>query len=242
MSPETSEQRIKRVSRFVAPVREQVLAMMRDAILSGTWEPGERLVERDICERTGASRSSVREAFRELETEGLVTTLPNKGVVVSTISAKEIADAIDLSEVVELYIVREFAECATEENTEALKRSLSKIEVAAREGRPNAANAALDEFHGILAKGADNVFVEQALTRLRGIVLLGILRLTMSPERLLKQARELQFVLEAIVIHDPGAAEEAMRTHLQTLRLIAAAAACQLDAPLDTRPLPAGCV
>ncbi len=131
------------------------------------------------------------------------------GGKLSTISAKEFADAIDLSEVVELYVVREFAECATEENTEALKWSLSKIEVVARECKPN---AAFNGFRGILAKGAGNVFVEQALTRLRGVVLLGILRVTMSPWRLLKQVRELQLVPEAIVVHDPGAAKEAMRT------------------------------
>src|ERR1700744_6328144 len=79
MVPENSLQ----VHRVVTPVRTQVADNLREAILSPHFEPGQRLVERELVEATGASRTSVREALRELAAEGLVTSIPNRGTVVT---------------------------------------------------------------------------------------------------------------------------------------------------------------
>jgi len=65
-----------RIAAVAAPVRQQVAEALRGAITSGRFAPGQRLVEKDLCELTGVSRASVREALRQLETEGLIETLP----------------------------------------------------------------------------------------------------------------------------------------------------------------------
>src|SRR4051794_1390771 len=76
---------IRVVRRVAAPLREQSLDVLRDAILDFRLRPGQRLVERDLIERMGVSRTTVREVLRELAAEGLVMTIPQKGaVVVST--------------------------------------------------------------------------------------------------------------------------------------------------------------
>ena len=68
-------------------LREQVAEKIRDAIVGGTFPPGMRLIERELCERLGVSRSSIREALRQLEVDGLVTNPPNRGPTVTVIDA-----------------------------------------------------------------------------------------------------------------------------------------------------------
>src|SRR5260370_22031670 len=73
----------------VPSVRSRVAQKLREAIMSGTLKPGQRLVERELCEMTGVSRPSIREALRLLEADGLVNTVPHRGPMVSTISLEE---------------------------------------------------------------------------------------------------------------------------------------------------------
>jgi DNA-binding GntR family transcriptional regulator len=73
-----------KISSVAAPVRRQVVTSFRSAIVSGRFQPGDRLIEKELCDLTGASRTSVREALRQLETEGLVELISNKGPVVAS--------------------------------------------------------------------------------------------------------------------------------------------------------------
>jgi DNA-binding GntR family transcriptional regulator len=80
------------IRRDAAPLRHQVLEFMRQAIISGRLAPGSRLVERELIEMMAVSRTVIREALRQLETEGLVATIANKGPVVRELSAGEAKD------------------------------------------------------------------------------------------------------------------------------------------------------
>ena len=73
-----------RVNRVAAPVREQVLEQLRQAIVEMRLKPEQRLVERELIEQTGVSRTTIREVLRQLAAEGLVTTIPHKGTVVAS--------------------------------------------------------------------------------------------------------------------------------------------------------------
>ena len=75
-----------RVARVAAPLRQSVIASLRGAIAAGRYKAGDRLTERDVCEMTGVSRTLVREAFRQLESEGLITVLPHRGPVVAKLN------------------------------------------------------------------------------------------------------------------------------------------------------------
>ena len=70
---------ITRVAAVAAPIRSQVVEMLRAAITGGQFTPGQRLVEKDLCDSMGVSRPSVREALRQVESEGLIVTIPNRG-------------------------------------------------------------------------------------------------------------------------------------------------------------------
>src|SRR5437773_11171615 len=73
----------------VPTVRSMVAQKLREAIMSGRLKPGQRLIERELCEMTGVSRPSIREALRLLEADGLVHTVPHRGPVVSPLRLEE---------------------------------------------------------------------------------------------------------------------------------------------------------
>src|SRR5579885_3504051 len=77
------------ISHIAAPVREQVGARLRQAIVTGHFQPGARLIERELCTLLGVSRTSLREALRQLESDGLVVNIPHKGLVVATMTREE---------------------------------------------------------------------------------------------------------------------------------------------------------
>ena len=78
------------------PLREVVFDSLREAIINGTLRPGERMMEIQMAEELGVSRTPVREAIRKLELEGFVVMLPRKGAYVAGISLKDIADVFEV--------------------------------------------------------------------------------------------------------------------------------------------------
>lgn len=83
------------------PIREIVFERLRKAIIDGNLEPGDRLVETFIAENMGVSRTPVREAFRQLEIEGLAENIPRKGTIVKGISKEDIIEIYQIREVLE---------------------------------------------------------------------------------------------------------------------------------------------
>src|SRR6516225_6230489 len=131
--PNTSE---LAVARDAPTLRELTTAKLRDAILSLHFKPDQHLVERELCEQSGVSRTSVREALRQLETEGLITSIPNKGPVVASVTAAEAKDIYELRAVLEGLAARKCALEATEGEIAGLRRAVVAFRKAARSADP----------------------------------------------------------------------------------------------------------
>ena len=78
------------------PLRDVVFNTLRDAILKGELEPGERLMEIHLAEKLGVSRTPIREAIRMLEQEGLAITVPRKGAQVAKMTEKDLEDVLEI--------------------------------------------------------------------------------------------------------------------------------------------------
>jgi len=143
------------VARSAAPLRRQVLALLRDAIVS-EFAPGERLVERVLCERFEVSRTVVREALRAVESEGLVEIVPNRGPVVASVSAADAASLYEVRAVLEALAAKSFAERATAQHCKALISAMKAIEKAHANGSLNGVLQAKDQYYEILFDGAAN--------------------------------------------------------------------------------------
>jgi GntR family transcriptional regulator, trigonelline degradation regulator len=209
---------LRPVSRVVAPVREQLLQMMREAIVTGQWKPGERLVERELCEGSGASRSSVREALRQLESEGLVTVVPNKGPIVSVLSEQQVIDIYELRVALGSFMVASFCERASDEQITALRECFTRMEAASASQDFVEALHATEQFHDILLDGACNSALSDALNRLHSLISFLRARSMSTSEFLPVMLEENRAVLNAASARDAADAVRAMERHIGAAR------------------------
>ena len=104
------------IAPSVAPLRREIETRLRTAIVAGRFKPGDRLIEREMCELLGVSRASLREALRQLEAEELVKIVPHRGPVVSEVTVEEAEQLYDVRAMLEGLAARRFAETASDED------------------------------------------------------------------------------------------------------------------------------
>lgn len=197
------------------PLREQVIEALRRAILDFELQPGQRLVERELIERLGVSRTTVREALRELISDGLVTVVPQRGAVVSTPSAEEAADLYEMRAVLESLIVKRFVERADDRLLDELTASAERLAGIVDEGGDvRAILAAKDDFSAVLARGARSDPLQQLLDGLRARVQ-ALRALSLSePGRRADVVAELRGVAAAAAVRDADLAAARCAEHV----------------------------
>src|ERR1700761_9602055 len=104
--------RLAPLQHQAAPLRNKIISALRRAIETGVLQPGARLVERDLCEQLNVSRTSLREALRELQADGVLAHTDSRGLEVSTLSTEEAENAYRIRAVLEALIVEQFIERA----------------------------------------------------------------------------------------------------------------------------------
>jgi GntR family transcriptional regulator, trigonelline degradation regulator len=217
------------VSSIAAPVRTQVLHNIRQAILTRRFVPGQRLIERELCELTGVSRTPVREALRQLESEGLVVMVPNRGPVVAEITADEAAEIYDARAALESLAARRFAERATDDELVELGARLGDIAGAVRDGRLSEMVERKDEFYAVLFGGARNRIIRQMMDALQARI--AYLRATSlaAPGRGEETLAEITEVVDAIRRRDAEMAERLSRAHVERAAAFALASLADED-------------
>lgn len=145
-----------RVNVATESIRRRTFDSLFNAILNGYFKPGERLVERELCERTGVSRSSVREALRQLESEGLVEIVPNRGPIVATMDAASARDIYEMREAIEGKAADLFIERASEADVAGVQKTLTRSIEAARRRDVQEMLDASAEFSQLLFEGCGN--------------------------------------------------------------------------------------
>lgn len=149
------------------PLRELVFESLREAIINSTLKPGERLMEVQLAEDMGVSRTPVREAIRKLELEGFVVMVPRKGAYVAGISLKDIADVFEIRTALEGLAAGLAAERITEEELEELERHLVKVNEYTETNNLKALIEIDTAFHDILYKASRNDRLVQIISNLR---------------------------------------------------------------------------
>jgi DNA-binding GntR family transcriptional regulator len=207
-----------RVARPPTTLRTQTLTTLRRAIVDGRLRAGERLVERDLCERLGVSRTLVREALRSLETEGLVLNNAQRGPSVVTLSAAEAAQVYEAREAVEGMACRIFAARATPADLERLNQALAALEQASAAKNRAATLAAKTRFYDALMLGAGNPVLHDMARQLRARA--AILRATSMSHtgRTGHSLLEMHAIADALHRRDPQGAHAACITHLRHAR------------------------
>ena len=149
------------------PLRDVVFNTLRQAILRGELKPGERLMEIQLANKLGVSRTPIREAIRKLELEGLVLMIPRKGAEVADISEKSLRDVLEVRKALEELAVQLACDKITKEEIEDLKKAAEDFKKILKSRDITEIAEADVRFHDIIFMATDNQKLVQLLNSLR---------------------------------------------------------------------------
>ncbi|MBL6425905.1 MAG: GntR family transcriptional regulator [Maritimibacter sp.] len=196
-------------------LREQVAERLRMAIVTGHFKPGERLIERELCDVMGVSRTSLREALRELQADGLITLKPNKGMSVSVLTQETARSIYEVRQMLEGLAARLFARNASAEQMKALRESVEELAVVYENFSAENFIDVKGRFYDILLDGAGNEVAADMLRRIHTRASqLRVVSLS-SSERAQKSIRELRAFCDALEARDEDLAWELCLDHVQ---------------------------
>ncbi len=192
-------------------LREKILETIRDSILRGNLKPGEKVAEPELADRFGISRTPIREAFRQLESEGYLTVIPRKGAVVTALSERDVEEFFAIKSILEGYAARMAAEKLTDKEIERLEAINERLEQLAREGDVKTFFRVHGEFHELFSKAAGN----EKLTELIGQLVMKFNRSRMTslslPGRMEISVKEHRKLIEAFKKRDAEAADNLVK-------------------------------
>ncbi len=149
------------------PLRDVVFNTLRDAILTGKLQPGERLMENQLAEKLGVSRTPIREALRMLELENLVELVPRKGAQVLDMSEKDIIDVLELRGVLEALGVKLACKNMSDDEIVRLKKAHAEMMQTFESGDVEKMADADENFHDIIFNATGNDKLIQIINNLR---------------------------------------------------------------------------
>ncbi|RQR99020.1 GntR family transcriptional regulator [Burkholderia sp. Bp8991] len=210
-----------KVQRPTATLRELALEMMRTAILDAHFQPGERLVERSLCEILGVSRTVVREVLRHLETEGLVASIPNQGPIVAVLDFDTAAEIYEIRALLEGEAAMACAQHADESLVAELGACIDAIRQAFDAQDHQAVKVLTSAFYErMFIAGQKHVAWEIVQTLIARINRLRALTIA-SDDRGHRAVEEMRAILAAIAAGNGVAAREAAIAHVHRVAEIA---------------------
>lgn len=202
-------------------LREIALERMRRAIISGLFEPGERLVERTLCDKLSVSRSVIREVLRHLEAEGLIVMLPRQGPVVARLTWKDARQIYDIRAALESAAVGECARLADEPLKAKLRMVLAELDRTTLEKGPPAILDITAEFYRLIFEASGHDIAWEIVCRLNGrIQRLRVMTLSHG-DRSISGPAQIRRILKAIEENDSEGATAACRAHVAQAAAIA---------------------
>jgi len=204
-----------------APLRRKIAAALRHAIEVGEVKPGDRLVEKELCQKLGVSRTSLREALRELQAEKLVAAVP-RGLIVAEISEDDAANIYQVRAVLEGLVAAQFAEKGNEIDAHSLEAAIDRLELAYRLNDFGKILSEKKRFYDVICAGARNAIVRDILDHLSTRI--NQLRSTsrLNRERWGESLAELRELARAIFARNPKAARSAAIKHIDAAAKAAA--------------------
>ncbi|MBW4845131.1 MAG: GntR family transcriptional regulator [Lachnospiraceae bacterium] len=196
------------------PLRDVVFNTLRQAILKGELAPGERLMEIQLAERLGVSRTPIREAIRKLELEGLVLMIPRKGAEVAKISEKSLRDVLEVRRSLEELAIELACQRMTPEAVEELERKQEEFKEAVEQGNPMEIAETDEAYHDVIYKGTCNDRLVQMINNLREQMYRYRLEYIKDEDKRQILLLEHDNILRAVRQRKVQEAKEAMREHI----------------------------
>lgn len=197
------------------PLRDVVFNTLRQAIITGEFAPGERLMEIALADRLGVSRTPVREAIRKLELEGLVVMIPRKGAEVARITEKSLKEVLEVRSALEELAAGLACERITEEGKkELMETHKAFVEAVENKDAKDIANKD-EEFHNQIFACTENERLIQMVNNLKEQMYryrMEYVKETDYHDDLIKEHNE---ILDAILNNKKDKAKEIMHEHIK---------------------------
>jgi DNA-binding GntR family transcriptional regulator len=225
-----------RVVRSIVSLKKQVVESLRTAIFDRRFAPGDRLVERELCEMLDVSRTLLREALSQLEAEGVVQIIPHRGPIVAVYTADDAKSIYEVRAALEEMAGRSFVERATEQECKALETAFAEMKRSCTSKLGADHLTVKARFYAALSAGAHNPVLVEMLRLIHGRV--SMLRATTlaQPGRLAASLAELGHIVKTIKARDAEAAARACRRHVENAGAIAIAILAEDTAAPETEP------
>lgn len=196
-------------------LRDRVFSQLQNDILNGMYEPGESLIESKLSEELGVSRTPIREAIRQLELEGLVKTIPNKGATVSGITNQDIEDIYTIRMLIEGLAARWAAEKITPKELKELQEAVDLEEFYTNKNETDQLLKFDTRFHDIIYKACKSKPLMHTLSTFHHYVQKARSISMSSPERAAQVLKEHKAILQAIIDGDGEKAEKLSTEHVR---------------------------
>ncbi|MEI2417647.1 GntR family transcriptional regulator [Orrella sp. JC864] len=210
-----------KVPRVASVLRHGVTESIRNAILLGRFRPGDRLPERELCEMTGVSRTLVREALRQLESEGLINVIAHRGPVVERLTPEQAEGIYQVREELEGLASQLFAERASAEHLKALKEAFKALKQELAHGDALAQIKSKNRFYECLMEGCGNEALTITLKLLNSRVMLLRSTSMQAPGRAKQSIAELSDLMDALAARDGARARKAGSLHVRNAAAVA---------------------
>ena len=195
----------------------ELVEVLRNAIVSGDLVPNQRLVEADLAAEYGASRGNIRVALSELSVEGLVERMQNRGARVRAVSVDEAVEITEVRAALEALCARKAAERITDEQIDDLKQLAARMKDAVDRGDRESYSECNQMLHARIIAISAQQTAAATIQRLRGQAVRFQFRLARQPGRPAVSLPQHLAIINAVCAHDPDAAAEAMRAHLESV-------------------------
>lgn len=196
------------------PLRDVVFNTLREAILKGELQPGERLMELQLASKLGVSRTPIREAIRMLEQEGLAVTVPRKGAEVARMTLKDMEDVLEVRDALDELAAQMACERMTSEQLQSLKDTRDEFEKILESGDVKKIADVDVRLHDIIYEATDNARLIALLGNMREQLFRYRVECLKNPENYPALKAEHNAIVDALEARDKVKVTEAMHEHV----------------------------
>jgi len=194
-------------------LREQIVSSLRESIIRGELTPGQKVSEPELAGKLGISRTPIREAFRQLESEGFLTVMPRRGAAVSAMSKKEIEDFYEVKSLLEGYAAKKAAPRINDKDIQRLRKLNDQLGILAQKGDVESFFRKNREFHYGFISLCGNRRIPEIWNNLTGLFIRYRMESLAAPGRLAVSVRGHDEIVNALEQGDGELAESLVFKH-----------------------------
>ena len=210
---------IIQADKSVQPLSAGLYAELQSDILSGAIPNSSKLTEQAICKKYNVSRAPVREAFRQLEADGLIENIPNRGAFVTGLTRRDISDLFDLRALFEVQAVEWAIKRMTSEDIDKLAETVEFMEFYTLKDDVDKVLTFNSQFHNIIYAGTGNRMIQKTLAIYQTYLKHSAPAKTYTGDYLKTILEEHKAIFEAFESKNPAAGRKAMEYHMAQSKL-----------------------